>query len=195
MPSTHGSVSATHSPCRSAISGITLRTGSNVVKGWLAFAGLLVMTVALAAQTAPSEFFADRVPRWFPVPKIPADNPITEEKVELGRHLFYVPLLSCHSTTSCATCHKQPLASTDRQAQSIGSTGGQHPRSSMSLANVAYNASYGWNDRTWSLESQMMVPMHNEHPIEMGLKGNEEEVIERFRADADYIARFRAAFP
>jgi cytochrome c peroxidase len=41
----------------------------------------------------------------------------------------------------------------------------------------------------------MMVPMHNEHPVEMGLKGNEEEVIGRFRADADYIARFRAAFP
>ena len=165
------------------------------MKRWLALAGVLVMTVALGAQSVPSQFFADRVPRWFPVPKIPADNPMTEEKVELGRHLFYEPMLSGNSTTSCATCHKQSLAFTDGLAQSIGSTGGQHPRSSMSLANVAYNASYGWNDRTWSLESQMLVPMHNEHPVEMGLKGNEEEVIERFRADADYIARFRAAFP
>ena len=103
---------------------------------------------------------------------------MTEEKVELGRHLFYEPMLSGNSTYSCASCHKQSLAFTDGLAQSIGSTGGQHPRSSMSLANVVYNASFGWRDRTWSLESQMVVPMHNEHPVEMGLKGQEAEVIE-----------------
>ena len=38
----------------------------------------------------------------------------------------------------------------------------------MSLANVVYNASFGWGDRAWSLESQMEVPMNNEHPVEMG---------------------------
>jgi cytochrome c peroxidase len=165
------------------------------VRVWFAVAGVILMSVAVTAQSSPAAFFAERLPRWFPVPKIPADNPITEEKVELGRHLFYEPMLSGNSTYSCASCHKQALAFTDGLAQSIGSTGGQHPRSSMSLANVVYNASFGWNDRTWSLESQMMVPMHNEHPIEMGLKGQEEEVIGRFHADADYVARFRAAFP
>ena len=65
----------------------------------------------------------------------------------------------------------------------------------MSLANVVYNASFGWGDRTWSLESQMEVPMFNEHPVEMGMKGHEAEVLERFAADADYTERFRAAFP
>ena len=146
-------------------------------------------------QPSPSEFFADRLPRWFPVPKVPVDNPLTEEKVELGRHLFYEPMLSGNSTYSCASCHQQSLAFTDGLAQAIGATGGQHPRSSMSLANVVYNASYGWSDRTWSLESQMEVPMYNEHPVEMGLKGHEAEVLERFAADADYAERFRAAFP
>jgi cytochrome c peroxidase len=65
----------------------------------------------------------------------------------------------------------------------------------MSLANVAYNASFGWIDRTSSLESQMEVPMYNELPVEMGLKGHETEVLGRFSADADYTERFRAAFP
>ena len=65
----------------------------------------------------------------------------------------------------------------------------------MSLANVAYNASYGWNERRWSLESQMEVPMYNEAPVEMGLKGNEAEVLARFRIDRAYGERFRAAFP
>jgi cytochrome c peroxidase len=168
------------------------------VKPWLAFAGLILACVAawpVAAAPSASEFFADRLPRWFPVPKVPADNPITEEKVELGRHLFFEPMLSGNSTISCASCHQQSLAFTDGLAHAIGSTGGEHQRSSMSLANVVYNASFGWGDRTWSLESQMEVPMYNEHPVEMGLKGNEAEVIGRFLSDADYVARFRTAFP
>ena len=53
----------------------------------------------------------------------------------------------------------------------------------MSLANVVYNASFGWEDRRWSLESQMEVPMTNEHPVEMGLKDNEAEVLARFEID------------
>jgi cytochrome c peroxidase len=150
---------------------------------------------AASATPSSAQFFAGTLPRWFPAPKIPADNPITEEKVELGRHLFYEPMLSGNSTYSCASCHQQSLAFTDGLGQAIGSTGGVHPRSSMSLANVAYNASYGWTDRTSTLESQMEVPMYNEHPVEMGLRGHEAEVIDRFVADADYVVRFRAAFP
>ena len=171
------------------------------MKLWLALASAIIVGVlswpvdAQTAQTSAAEFFYDRLPRWFPVPKIPADNPITEEKVELGRHLFYEPMLSGNTTYSCASCHQQALAFTDGLAQSIGSTGGVHARSSMSLANVVYNASFGWSDRTWSLESQMEVPMHNEHPIEMGLKGHEPEVLERFATDADYVERFKTAFP
>ncbi len=62
-----------------------------------------------------------------------------------------------------------------------GSTGALHARSSMSLANVAYNASLGWADPTLrTLEAQMAVPMFNEHPIELGLKGREAEVVARF---------------
>ena len=168
------------------------------MKAWLSLAGLILVCVIawpVAAQPSASAFFADRLPRWFPAPNVPADNPITEEKVELGRHLFYEPMLSGNSTYSCASCHRQSLAFTDGLAQAIGATGGQHPRSSMSLANVVYNASYGWSDRTWSLESQMEVPMYNEHPVEMGLKGHESEVLDRLASDADYTERFRAAFP
>jgi cytochrome c peroxidase len=147
------------------------------------------------AQPSAAAFFADRLPRWFPVPKIPVDNPISDAKVELGRHLFYDTRLSGNGTYSCASCHQQALAFTDGLARAVGSTGETHPRSSMSLANVVYNASFGWNERRWSLESQMEVPMYNEHPIEMGLKGREAEVLSRFAADRTYVERFRAAFP
>ena len=168
------------------------------MKYWLGVAGVIVLAVVswpVSAQSSASEFFASRVPRWFPVPKVPVDNPLTAAKVELGRFLFYDPQLSGNGTFSCASCHQQALAFTDGLARAVGSTGGAHPRSSMSLANVVYNASFGWDDRRWSLESQMEVPMYNEHPVEMGLKGNETEVLERFVVDRAYNERFRAAFP
>lgn len=165
---------------------------------WLPLACGVLIAVALgpvSAQQSTSPFFAGRLPPWLPSPNVPIDNPITEAKVELGRHLFYEPMLSGNSTIACATCHRQSLAFTDGLAQAVGSTGERHSRSSMSLANVAFNASYGWSDRTSSLESQIHVPMYNEDPVEMGLKGHETEVLERFAADADYTERFRTAFP
>ena len=120
------------------------------MKYWLCLASLVLSSVAawpVSAQPSASAFFSSRLPRWFPVPKVPVDNPLTEAKVELGRFLFYDPQLSGSGTYSCASCHLQALAFTDGLARAVGATGATHPRSSMSLANVAYNASYGWNER------------------------------------------------
>ena len=169
------------------------------MKTWLTLAGLFLcalVALPVRAQTgSASDFFTSRLPRWFPVPKIPADNPISDAKVELGRRLFYDERLSGNGTYSCGSCHQQSLAFTDGLAHAIGSTGETHARSTMSLANVAYNASFGWNERRWSLESQIEVPMNNDRPIEMGLKGRHPEVLARFGADGADTGRFRAAFP
>jgi cytochrome c peroxidase len=139
--------------------------------------------------------FTWHLPPGLPIPNVPADNPMNEAKVRLGRRLFYDTRLSGNGTFSCASCHQQAHAFTDARAHALGSTGQAHARSSMSLANVAYNASYGWADRsTRTLEKQMSVPMLNEHPIEMGLKGNEAAAVARIAADADDVALFREAF-
>lgn len=141
----------------------------------------------------PAAPFSWQLPAGFPIPQVPSDNPMTAEKVDLGRRLFYDTRLSGTGTFACATCHQQSRAFTDGRAQAIGSTGGVHARSSMTLANVAYNASLGWADRSLTtLEQQMAVPMFNEHPIELGLKGREQEIVARFAPDAP---RFRTAFP
>jgi cytochrome c peroxidase len=118
---------------------------------------------------------------------------MTIAKVDLGRLLFYDTRLSGNGTFACATCHQQPRAFTDGRARAIGSTGALHARSAMTLTNVAYNASLGWADHELlTLEQQMAVPMFNEHPIELGLKGHETEIVSRFTTEA---RRFRAAFP
>ncbi|MBP6821545.1 MAG: di-heme enzyme, partial [Acidobacteria bacterium] len=63
------------------------------------------------------------MPAGFPAPKIPADNPMTVAKVELGRHLFYDTRLSVNGKQSCASCHDQAKAFTDGKALAIGTTG------------------------------------------------------------------------
>jgi cytochrome c peroxidase len=127
------------------------------------------------------------------MPVVPTANPMSAAKVDLGRRLFYDPRLSSTGTVACATCHAQAKAFTDGRARAVGATGTLHARSSMSLANVAYNVNFGWAD-PWlsSLEEQMLVPMFNQHPIELGVVGNEVEIVARFSRDAD---RFAAAFP
>ncbi|MBK8023452.1 MAG: di-heme enzyme [Chloroflexi bacterium] len=136
-----------------------------------------------------------RLPAGFPLPRVPANNPMTEEKVDLGRYLFYDVRLSGNGSMSCSSCHLQALAFTDGRAQAIGSTGDVHPRSSMALVNVAYNATLTWaNPLLLELERQIVLPMFGEHPVEMGITGSEEAVLDRFRQDAGYQTRFAAAF-
>jgi len=116
-------------------------------------------------------------------------------KVDLGRRLFYDTRLSGNQTYACASCHQQARAFTDGLDRAVGSTGGRHARGTMTLANVAYNATFGWaNDTVRSLEDQMAGPMFNEHPIEMGMAGRDGVILARFDTAADR-ARFQAAFP
>src|SRR5580692_3353388 len=95
------------------------------------------------------------LPKGFPKPAVPADNPMSAVKVELGRYLFYDKRMSVNGESSCATCHRQELAFTDGRARAVGATQQTHPRSSMSLVNIAYNTKFNWSDPTvHSLEEQ-----------------------------------------
>jgi cytochrome c peroxidase len=135
------------------------------------------------------------LPKGFPPPKVPADNPMTAEKVELGRHLFYDKRLSVNGKSSCATCHKQELAFTDGLPVGIGATGEKHARGAMSLVNVGYNAVLTWsNPEMKSLEDQARVPMFGDHPVELGLK-DDDSLAKLLRSDPKYSNLFARAFP
>ncbi|MCA9620978.1 MAG: di-heme enzyme, partial [Myxococcales bacterium] len=136
------------------------------------------------------------LPPGIPAPKVPADNPMTAEKVELGRHLFYDKRLSLNETQSCASCHLQELAFSDGKTVGIGSTGEAHPRNPMSLVNVAYLATLTWaNPSLVQLEDQALVPLFGEFPVELGFAGQEAELLARLEGDDDYATAFAAAFP
>jgi cytochrome c peroxidase len=120
---------------------------------------------------------------------------MSADKVALGRRLFYDVRLSGNGTQACASCHRQQHAFTDGRARAVGSTGETHPRSAMSLVNAAYGASFTWLDGGHaSLEDQMLVPLFGVKPLEMGLKGREEEAVARLKADPLYPKLFAAAF-
>ena len=105
------------------------------------------------------------LPPGFPLPNVPADNPMTKEKVALGRYLFYDKRLSLNQTQSCATCHRQERAFTDGRGRGLGSTGELHPRGPMSLVNVAYSPVLTWaNPLMRTLEAQALVPLFGENP-------------------------------
>lgn len=163
--------------------------------------GLLVACGGSGSTTidtgSPPETFTWNIPRNYPLPVVPADNPITEEKFQLGRHLFYDKRLSGNGTASCSSCHLQALAFTDGLAHGIGSTGELHPRSSQALVNVSLNASMNWgNPTTVTLEQQAPVPLLGEFPVELGINdSNKTAVLNRFKADITYQTLFTKAFP
>ena len=137
-----------------------------------------------------------QLPKGFPKPYVPPDNPMSSEKVELGRYLFYDVRMSLNGKTSCATCHRQELAFTDGRPGAVGSTGEKHTRSSMGLVNIAYAGALTWNNPTIkSLEEQALVPMFGEHPVELGLPKGGPEFLALLRSDPRYRTLVEAAFP
>ena len=128
------------------------------------------------------------------MPGIPPGNPLTADKVRLGRYLFHDKRLSVNGTSSCATCHRQELAFTDGRARAVGATGQTHPRSSMSLVNVAYGRAFNWsNPAVRTLEEQALKPMFGTGPVELGVV--RRELLKLIRSDPVYRALFPQAFP
>jgi len=167
--------------------GTHRKTASSVI------AALLAMTAL--ARAGVEEFRWD-LPVGFPEPAVPADNPMSAAKVELGGVLFADPRLSITGEHSCQSCHSPARAFTDGLPRSRGAMGETLELNAPTLFNVAYNASLGWRDPNLrTLEQQMRGPLFNEHPRELGLAGR-ESTIERILADDPaLVRRFQAAFP
>jgi cytochrome c peroxidase len=157
------------------------------IAAWGAFA---------AGAYAGTEEFRWQLPAGFPVPAVPAENPMSTEKVALGARLFADPRLSMTGQHSCASCHSPERAFTDGLARSRGATGAALPLNAPTLLNVAYNSSLGWRDANLrTLEQQMRGPLFNEHPHELGLSGRETLVERELSADSALAREFAAAFP
>jgi cytochrome c peroxidase len=145
-------------------------------------------------QGARLSSFDWNIPDSIPLPRVPENNPMTEEKFQLGRHLFYDARLSTDGSVSCSSCHEQEKAFSDGIANA---TGDIHPRNSQSLVNVAWYQTLTWGNPALStIEQQIMMPLLGVDPVEHGInEGNFEQILRSVQAEPRYAELFPNAFP
>lgn len=126
-----------------------------------------------------------------PPVKIPADNPQTAAKVELGKKLFFDPRLSGNNWISCATCHNPALGFADGLPRFLGGPaakeGGRH---SPSIINCGYNELQFWDGRASSLEIQALGPIQNPDEMFETL----ENVVRKLSRVPGYVEAFKEVF-
>jgi cytochrome c peroxidase len=118
-------------------------------------------------------------------------NPLTKEKIELGRILFYDPILSKDNTISCSSCHLShtAFAHIDHQL-SHGIKGKIGTRNAPALMNLAWNSSFMWDGSVNHLDMQSLAPIT--HPDEMG--ENMDNVVAKLQKSTRYTELFKAAY-
>lgn len=132
------------------------------------------------------------IPQGWPKPHYDFKrNPLSEEGFQLGRHLFYDPIISRDSTISCASCHLQATGFTHVDHDlSHGIDSRIGTRNSMALINLAWNASFHWDGGVNNIEVQPINPITS--PLEMDEKL--ENVITKLQNSSKYRALFTKAF-
>src|SRR5215469_4464690 len=148
------------------------------------------------SHSADGGAFDWHLPPGFRPPPVPAGNPMSEAKVQLGRRLFYDQRMSINGKGSCSTCHLQQYGFSDQKMVAVGVTGEKHVRRAMSLANVAYFTAFNWaNPKVKSLEEQARTPLFGQHPVELGLPEGGEPFLQIVAGDAVYQRLLHEAFP
>ena len=130
------------------------------------------------------------IPSNFPPLEISKDNPITEEGVLLGRHLFWDTRLSGDNSISCANCHTPQNAFSDNNQYSIGINGDIGTRNSMVLQNLAWANDFFWDGRVLTLEEQILIPIMDSTEMDETWSN----VMKKLKYDSKYNKMFYEAF-
>lgn len=159
--------------------------------GLIALASIGQEKPRLPRDTLPAKLALTDVPLGLESRRpVPDDNPLTEAKVQLGRRLFFDPLLSVNQTVACATCHDPAHGFASPDPLAVGIHGQRGKRNAPTLLNRAYATALFWDGRETTLEVQSLKPI--EDPLEMGT--TVAEVVKRLSAKQDYREQFVAAF-
>jgi len=151
--------------------------------------GAIISLAFAIKETTPIDF---KTPKYWPKPHYDfSKNPLTEEGFQLGRNLFYDPILSRDSTISCSSCHLQATGFTHvDHSLSHGIDGKIGTRNSMTLMNLAWSKSFMWDGGVNHLDMQPLNPITS--PVEM----NEtlEHVVQKLQKSDKYQQLFKNAF-
>ena len=149
-----------------------------------------ILAVWAVAATASAEPYEMTYPKGLPKMRIPSDNPLTKEKLELGKQLFFAPRLSLYNTVSCATCHDPEKGWSNGERFATGVRGQVGGRSAPTVINSGYFYFQFWDGRANHVEGQALGPIQN--PIEMDL--TLDEVTEKLNNIPGYKKQFQAVF-
>jgi cytochrome c peroxidase len=141
-------------------------------------------------EMVTNEEISLKIPYGFPYPDIPADNKPTLARIELGKKLFFDPILSRDSSVSCATCHLPEKFFADNLTKSIGIEGRMVERNSPSLINVAYQPVMFWDGGNPTLEQQVLGPIDNHNEFDFDVNN----IVERLKKHPIYPALFQKAY-
>lgn len=150
----------------------------------------IIMAVGFCKTWEPPPYSFPALPFFPPMPTS-TDNPVTEEGVQLGRFLFYDPILSLDSTISCASCHQQAYAFSDAPAVfSTGIDGQIGQRNTPPLFNLAWYSKLFWDGRAVSIEEQVFHPVRAHDEMNLSWK----TAVNRIQQSNFYTPLFQAAF-
>jgi cytochrome c peroxidase len=154
------------------------------VASWIGL-GLLAPVFAQHGEISPPSL--PGLDRYLPVPEA---NPLRREVVELGRSLFFDPILSADSTVACATCHRPEFGFTNRLPVSVGAYGRSGTRNVPTILNRGYGRAFFWDGRIATLEEQVLKPIVaiDEMALELDV------AVSRLSQHPDYRERFPAVF-
>ncbi|HYY16580.1 MAG TPA: cytochrome-c peroxidase, partial [Gammaproteobacteria bacterium] len=157
-----------------------------VVARWsVVFSGLLTLIgYGWVCAGAPTELGP------LPPAPVPEGNPITPEKVELGKRLFFDARLSADGSLACVSCHLPDQGWTTNTPLSPAYPMAMERRNSQTLINVAYNKALLWDGRAGALEQQALGPIQN--PLHMNQ--NLDLLVEKLKAVPDYVEQFQNVF-
>jgi cytochrome c peroxidase len=154
-------------------------------KAWLALVSICLLSSTAFAAAVPEGMgvLPERVP-------VPADNPMTKAKIELGKKLYFEPALSKSGQFSCNSCHNLGTWGVDNQKFSIGHKWQRGGRNAPTVLNSGFWSKQFWDGRAPLLEDQAKGPPLN--PVEMA-SDSEESVVARL-AEAGYLPLFEPVF-
>jgi cytochrome c peroxidase len=157
-------------------------------------AASVIATMAFAADPVPADLHATALEIFKPLPSTyPAvsDNPITQEKIDLGKALFFDPRLSASGVFSCNSCHNLATGGDDNLETSIGHGWQKGPRNSPTALNAVFNEAQFWDGRAEDLKAQAKGPI--QAGVEMA--NTPGQVVQTLKSMPKYVEWFTAAFP
>jgi cytochrome c peroxidase len=176
---------------------INRRKQINIIwKGGMALISLSLLLFACSKKAAvvlieanPKAIIEITIPHF---PSMPIDSGkfITKERAQLGKDLFFDPILSRNFDISCSSCHHTNLAFSDGLPVSIGTEGRMHNRNSPTLFNIGWHPYFFMDGGNPSLESQVIGPIEEHREMDLAFT----EAIARVAAAPDYPAKFQQAF-